>query len=136
MTHAEAALLTEAVMFTVAVISFFFAVPHFWNERLRRRGVKGRGVCVSHSISRDGKVSCVIRFRLPDGDSVTFTTPRSSQPSAEIRQRVDVIYDPRKPKRAVIAYTLPKDGTPVRRFLIGMAVIFVVALGIRIYLGL
>ncbi|MEU8028356.1 DUF3592 domain-containing protein [Streptomyces sp. NPDC049099] len=135
MTHAEAALLTEGVMVMMVVVSFFLAVPHFWNERLRRRGVKGRGVCISHSV-RDGKVSCLIRFRIPDGDSITFNTPRSSQASAEVRERVDVIYDPRKPKRAVIAYTLPKDGTPVRRFLIGMAVVFVVTLGIRICLAI
>ncbi|MGY0021231.1 hypothetical protein [Streptomyces sp. cg35] len=47
-----------------------------------------------------------------------------------------MIYDPQRPKRAAIAYTLAKDGTPVRRFLIGMAVVFVVALGIRIYVAL
>ncbi|MEU6588074.1 DUF3592 domain-containing protein [Streptomyces sp. NPDC046881] len=97
--------------------------------------MKGRGVCVGHSV-RDGKVSCLIRFRVPGGDPVTFTTPRSSQADAEIRQRVDVIYDPRKPKRAVIAYTLPQDGTPVRRFLTGTAVIFLLALAIRTYLAL
>ncbi|MFE6892645.1 hypothetical protein [Streptomyces sp. NPDC057694] len=33
-------------------------------------------------------------------------------------------------------FALSKDGTPVRRFLNGMAVVFVVALGIRISLAL
>lgn len=134
--RSDVTILAEFVMFVVAVVSFFFAVPHLWNERLRRHGVKGRGVCVSLSVPRDGKVSCQIRIRLPGGETATFSTPRSSSPDAHVGQRVDVIYDPRKPKRAVIAYTLPKDGTPVRRFLIGMAVTFLVAAAVRIFVAL
>lgn len=64
MAHTEVAFLAEAFMVVVAIASFFVGFPHLWNERLRRRGVKSRGVCVSHSVPRGGKVSCLIWLAL------------------------------------------------------------------------
>jgi hypothetical protein len=51
----------------------------------------------------------LIRFRLLDGDTTTFTTPTSSWADVHVGARVDVICDPEKQKRAVIAYQLPKE---------------------------
>jgi hypothetical protein len=110
----EVAFLAEAFMVVVAIASFFVGFPHLWNERLRRRGVKSRGVCVSPGWPWDETEGRQHR-RLHLGRHLPRVRPRPMRPVRQSRRAALLI------AAHPGVHRLPRDFIPGRDLRLGRA---------------
>ncbi|MGP4048308.1 DUF3592 domain-containing protein [Streptomyces sp. 2A115] len=84
-----------------------------WRDgNLRRRGVVVQAECVNHGRNAEGHVRLQLRF-VAEGAVYTCETQGYKFPPAAVGEKVDVIYDPKDPRGAVMAKELGRGVVPL-----------------------
>lgn len=96
------------------------------SKTLVEKGEVGEGTVIALRPVRPNEIDSsygpVVRFRLRDGEERTFETGQGSSPPAfRIGERVEVLYDPRNPAKAMTRAPFQLWGWPIIIGAIGLA---------------
>ncbi|AZQ72174.1 hypothetical protein EKH77_13955 [Streptomyces luteoverticillatus] len=89
---------------TTILVAVFFVVPFgvrplMTDRRLRSSGVAVKGECVAASWSED-RVSETFQFKTLEGRTVFYRSPLRGSRIADTGEVLEILYDPRSPRRA------------------------------------